>query len=110
MFGAVTRRLTHSWLRFCMRNCSCAHVQKYIRDTSAVSPTSSCTWTSEDLLGSDVTAVLNLSAGHIQVSGESCQEILAAADMLQLLPVVTICRQFLIQQLAPDNCVGEMLH
>lgn len=52
---------------------------------------------------------LLLFAGHIQVCGESCQEILAAADMLQLLPVVAICRQYLIQQLAPDNCVGEML-
>ncbi|KAK7100704.1 actin-binding protein IPP-like isoform X2 [Littorina saxatilis] len=48
-------------------------------------------------------------SGHIQVCGETCQEILAAADMLQLLPVVTICRQFLIQQLSPDNSIGIYL-
>ncbi|XP_076462574.1 actin-binding protein IPP-like isoform X2 [Babylonia areolata] len=45
-------------------------------------------------------------SGSIQVNGENCQELLAAADMLQLLPVLTLCQQFLIQQLAADNCVG----
>lgn len=47
--------------------------------------------------------------GEIQVCGETCQEVLAAADMLQLLPVVAVCRAFLVQQLAPDNCVGIFL-
>ncbi|PVD22653.1 hypothetical protein C0Q70_15908 [Pomacea canaliculata] len=45
-------------------------------------------------------------SGKIQVCADTCQEVLAAADMLQLLPVVDVCRQFLIQQLAVDNCIG----
>ncbi|KAL8616004.1 hypothetical protein ACOMHN_014966 [Nucella lapillus] len=48
-------------------------------------------------------------SGKIEVCAETCQELLAAADMLQLLPVVTLCRHFLIQQLAVDNCVGIYL-
>lgn len=44
--------------------------------------------------------------GMINVSVENVQELIVAADMLQLAEVVSICGEFLKEHLEPSNCVG----
>ncbi|XP_064194468.1 actin-binding protein IPP isoform X2 [Anguilla rostrata] len=44
--------------------------------------------------------------GMIDVTVENVQELIVAADMLQLNEVVTICCEFLKAQMDPTNCVG----
>ncbi|XP_062338385.1 actin-binding protein IPP [Osmerus eperlanus] len=44
--------------------------------------------------------------GTINVSVENVQELIVAADMLQLSEVVSICGEFLKGHLDPSNCVG----
>lgn len=44
--------------------------------------------------------------GMINVSVENVQELIVAADMLQLAEVVSICGEFLREHLEPSNCVG----
>ncbi|XP_038056677.1 actin-binding protein IPP-like [Patiria miniata] len=44
--------------------------------------------------------------GYVQVEADTVQDLLSAADMLQLQGVVTICCSFLKTQLHPSNCLG----
>jgi hypothetical protein len=44
--------------------------------------------------------------GVINVSVENVQELMVAADMLQLAEVVSICGEFLQGHMEPSNCVG----
>ncbi|XP_072543166.1 actin-binding protein IPP [Salminus brasiliensis] len=44
--------------------------------------------------------------GSIDVTVENVQELMVAADMLQLSEVVTICGEFLRGHMEPSNCVG----
>ncbi|KAJ8390418.1 hypothetical protein AAFF_G00108120 [Aldrovandia affinis] len=44
--------------------------------------------------------------GMIDVTVDNVQELIVAADMLQLNEVVTICCEFLKAQMDPANCVG----
>uniref|UniRef100_A0A8C9RSG9 Intracisternal A particle-promoted polypeptide n=1 Tax=Scleropages formosus TaxID=113540 RepID=A0A8C9RSG9_SCLFO len=44
--------------------------------------------------------------GAVNVTVENVQELMVAADMLQLSEVVTICCEFLKTQMDPSNCVG----
>uniref|UniRef100_A0AAY5F4D7 BTB domain-containing protein n=1 Tax=Electrophorus electricus TaxID=8005 RepID=A0AAY5F4D7_ELEEL len=44
--------------------------------------------------------------GSIDVNVENVQELMVAADMLQLSEVVAICGEFLRGQMEPSNCVG----
>lgn len=44
--------------------------------------------------------------GAISVSVENVQELMVAADMLQLIEVVSICGEFLKGHMDPFNCVG----
>ncbi|XP_076001076.1 actin-binding protein IPP isoform X1 [Genypterus blacodes] len=44
--------------------------------------------------------------GMISVTVENVQELMVAADMLQLSEVVSICGEFLKSQMDPSNCVG----
>ncbi|XP_029105827.1 actin-binding protein IPP isoform X2 [Scleropages formosus] len=44
--------------------------------------------------------------GEVNVTVENVQELMVAADMLQLSEVVTICCEFLKTQMDPSNCVG----
>ncbi|XP_036410565.1 actin-binding protein IPP [Megalops cyprinoides] len=44
--------------------------------------------------------------GMIDVTVDNVQELIVAADMLQLNEVVTICCEFLKAQMDPCNCVG----
>ncbi|MBN3302275.1 IPP protein, partial [Amia calva] len=44
--------------------------------------------------------------GTISVTVDNVQELIMAADMLQLAEVVSICGEFLKAQMDPTNCVG----
>ncbi|XP_063283757.1 actin-binding protein IPP [Pelobates fuscus] len=44
--------------------------------------------------------------GSVSISGENVQELMTAADMLQLSNVVDLCCDFLKDQIEPGNCVG----
>ncbi|KAM6948168.1 actin-binding protein IPP [Aplochiton taeniatus] len=44
--------------------------------------------------------------GMINVTVETVQELMVAADMLQLVEVVSICGEFLKGHMEPSNCVG----
>ncbi|XP_006634958.1 actin-binding protein IPP [Lepisosteus oculatus] len=44
--------------------------------------------------------------GMINVNVDNVQELIVAADMLQLSEVVSICCEFLKAQMDPSNCVG----
>jgi len=44
--------------------------------------------------------------GRISVNGAVVQDLLEAADMLQLRHVVDACCSFLLQQLHESNCIG----
>ncbi|XP_030630653.1 actin-binding protein IPP [Chanos chanos] len=44
--------------------------------------------------------------GTIDVTVDNVQEVMVAADMLQLSEVVSICGEFLRTQMDPSNCVG----
>jgi len=44
--------------------------------------------------------------GRISVNGAIVEELLEAADMLQLRHVVDACCSFLLQQLHESNCIG----
>lgn len=45
-------------------------------------------------------------SGVISVTVENVQELMVAADMLQLNEVVSICGEFLKGHMDPSNCVG----
>lgn len=47
-----------------------------------------------------------LFSGVIHINCEDAQDILAAADMLELTAVVDLCCKFLISELHPSNCIG----
>ncbi|XP_075472224.1 actin-binding protein IPP isoform X1 [Ascaphus truei] len=44
--------------------------------------------------------------GSVNISAENVQELMTAADMLQLSHVVELCCDFLKEQIEPGNCVG----
>lgn len=44
--------------------------------------------------------------GEVRITQENVQELMAAADMLQLREVVLGCTQFLKTELHPSNAVG----
>ncbi|XP_048845793.1 actin-binding protein IPP isoform X2 [Brienomyrus brachyistius] len=44
--------------------------------------------------------------GMIDLNVDSVQELIVAADMLQLSEVVSICCEFLKSQMDPSNCIG----
>ena len=48
-------------------------------------------------------------AGELSVTETNCQDLLCAADMLQLPAAVDSCCKFLADRLAPDNCVGNKM-
>lgn len=45
-------------------------------------------------------------SGAISVTVENVQELMVAADMLQLQEVVSVCGEFLKGHMDPSNCVG----
>lgn len=45
-------------------------------------------------------------SGMISVTVDNVQELMVAADMLQLQEVVTVCGEFLKGHMDPTNCVG----
>lgn len=45
-------------------------------------------------------------SGMISVTVENVQELMVAADMLQLNEVVSVCGEFLKGHMDPSNCVG----
>nr|DBA17753.1 TPA: hypothetical protein GDO54_016078 [Pyxicephalus adspersus] len=45
-------------------------------------------------------------SGSVHISTENVQGLMVAADMLQLNDVVTLCSDFLKEQIEPANCVG----
>lgn len=45
-------------------------------------------------------------SGMISVTVDNVQELMVAADMLQLQEVVTVCGEFLKGHMDPSNCVG----
>lgn len=47
-----------------------------------------------------------LLSGVISVTVENVQELIVAADMLQLNEVVSVCGEFLKGHMDPSNCVG----
>lgn len=49
--------------------------------------------------------LLSLS-GMISVTVDNVQELMVAADMLQLQEVVAVCGEFLKGHMDPSNCVG----
>ena len=55
-----------------------------------------------------MTAVTSSPAtpGEVSVTEENVQELILAADMLELSDVVDICSAFLKQQLEPSNAIG----
>lgn len=50
--------------------------------------------------------LLLLLTGSIDVTVDTVQELMVAADMLQLSEVVDICGEFLRAHMDPSNCVG----
>uniref|UniRef100_A0A3Q1IH28 BTB domain-containing protein n=1 Tax=Anabas testudineus TaxID=64144 RepID=A0A3Q1IH28_ANATE len=44
--------------------------------------------------------------GSISVTEDNVQELLLAADLLNVVDVVQICSDFLSEQLCPENCIG----
>ncbi|RWS15867.1 actin-binding protein IPP-like protein [Dinothrombium tinctorium] len=50
-----------------------------------------------------------LYKGEINIREDNVQELLAAANMLQLQQIVNYCCNFLSKQLDPSNCVGIFL-
>ncbi|KAG8555058.1 hypothetical protein GDO81_017567 [Engystomops pustulosus] len=44
--------------------------------------------------------------GSVLISPENVQELMTAADMLQLSHVVALCCDFLKEQIEPGNCIG----
>ncbi len=51
-------------------------------------------------------ALLLLRTGSVDVTVDTVQELMVAADMLQLSEVVDICGEFLRAHMDPSNCVG----
>lgn len=51
-------------------------------------------------------AVLCLPAGVVSIAEHNVQELIVAADMLQLTEVVELCCEFLKGQIDPLNCIG----
>ncbi len=51
-------------------------------------------------------ALLLLRTGSIDVTVDTVQELMVAADMLQLSEVVDMCGEFLRAHMDPSNCVG----
>lgn len=49
---------------------------------------------------------LCVSLGIVDIGVNNVQELLAAADMLQLTEVVNLCCAFLKGQIDPQNCIG----
>ncbi|XP_075037754.1 actin-binding protein IPP isoform X2 [Mixophyes fleayi] len=45
-------------------------------------------------------------SGSVHISTENVQELMTAADMLQLNHVVALCCDFLKEQIDPANCIG----
>lgn len=45
-------------------------------------------------------------SGTISVTVDNVQELIVAADMLQLTEVVSVCGEFLKGHMDPSNCVG----
>ncbi len=45
-------------------------------------------------------------SGEVQLDEDTCQDLLAAADMLGLSDVLEACCGFLEGQLHPSNCIG----
>ncbi len=48
-------------------------------------------------------------AGMVSVEESSCQDLLAAADLLGLTDVVEACCEFLKEQLHPSNAIGNAI-
>ncbi|KAK3583237.1 hypothetical protein CHS0354_015417 [Potamilus streckersoni] len=44
--------------------------------------------------------------GELEVNEDTCEDLLAAADMFSLTDVVTVCSMFLKDRLQPHNCLG----
>ena len=47
-----------------------------------------------------------MTSGDVSVTETNVQELILAADMLELSDVVEICSAFLKQQLEPSNAIG----
>lgn len=45
-------------------------------------------------------------AGVLELKEETIESLLAAACLLQLTQVITVCCNFLMKQLHPSNCLG----
>ncbi|GAB1608365.1 actin-binding protein IPP-like [Argonauta hians] len=44
--------------------------------------------------------------GQIEVTSDSCQDLMSAADMFNVSEVLSFCCEYLKQQLSLDNCIG----
>lgn len=47
-----------------------------------------------------------LSVGDVRLTQENVQDVMTAADMIQLKDVVASCTQFMKSELHPSNAVG----
>ncbi|CAL1540852.1 unnamed protein product [Lymnaea stagnalis] len=59
-------------------------------------------------MSSDIfnTLITFMYTGFVKVDVDTCQDLLAMADMLGVDDVVDICSHFLIENISPFNCIG----
>ena len=48
----------------------------------------------------------SFTLGDITVTEENVQDLIVAADMVEVKEIVHICTHFIKQQLTPSNCIG----
>jgi len=46
--------------------------------------------------------------GDIDITGDSCEDLLGAADLFGVPSILEACCLFLQQHLHPSNCLGEV--
>jgi hypothetical protein len=63
-------------------------------------------WNNDNFKENSISNLLDFFIGEVCITQENVQELMAAADMLQLREVVLGCTQFLKTELHPSNAVG----
>lgn len=48
--------------------------------------------------------------GACNVNADNVEQLLPLADQFDVLGIVQLCCQFLLQELRPENCLGNKLH
>lgn len=60
-----------------------------------------------DIPGPTINAILDyIYTREIKLNEENIYQILPAANQLQVLELVSLCEQFLIEKLNPENVIG----